>query len=67
MNALYIIGMVLEIWAVMFLIWGAFHEGLLIRAEKRIAAGARRWWRGMKCRICRRLADDGIYAVVRFR
>lgn len=42
MNGLYIIGMVLELWAIMFLVWGAFHEADLIRFERRIMGILRR-------------------------
>lgn len=41
MSVFILIGMILEIWAVMFLVWGAFHEKQLIAAEKKIA----RWFR----------------------
>ena len=37
MNSLHLIGMIFEIWAVMFLVWGAFHEEQLIAIEKKIA------------------------------
>lgn len=42
MNSLLLIGFVFEIWSVMFLVWGAFHEKQLIAWEKKTAERIRK-------------------------
>ena len=42
MNGWVLFAFVFEIWAVMFIVWGAFHEDKLIKFEKRIAERLKR-------------------------
>lgn len=41
MNILHVIAFLAEIWGVMFLIWGAFHEDRLVAFEQKVGA----WFR----------------------
>ena len=44
MNGWVLFAFVFEIWAVMFLIWGAFHEDKLIMFERKIAERIKKQW-----------------------
>lgn len=36
MNCFYVFAFIAEIWGVMFLVWGAFHQNRLIAFERKI-------------------------------
>lgn len=42
MNSVYLLAFIAEIWGVMFLVWGAFHQDRFVRAEQRIAETVRK-------------------------
>lgn len=61
--------MMAELAAAGWVIWGFMHEDRLIAWEKRQARRLKKWLgtklRARKYRQCRKLAEDGIYAVMR--